>query len=103
MAVNRSLGESSFSLIRRAKAGDRSALDELAGRYLKPLRRWARGRLPASARDGIDTEDIVQDSVVNSLKHLDAFDPRRQGALQAYLRQAIMNRIRDEVRRVQRR
>ena len=97
------LGESSFSLIRRAKTGDAGALDALAGRYLKPLRRWARGRLPAWARDGMDTEDLVQDSVVNSLKHLESFDPRRQGALQAYLRQAIVNRIRDEVRRVQRR
>ncbi len=102
-ATNRPSGESSFSLIRRAKGGDGSALDELLGRYLKPLRRWARGRLPTRARDGMDTEDLVQESVVNSLKHLESFDHRRQGALQAYLRQAIVNRIRDEVRRVQRR
>ena len=71
------LGESSFSLIRRAKTGDAGALDALVGRYLKPLRRWARGRLPAWARDGMDTEDLVQESVVNSLKHLESFDPRR--------------------------
>ena len=30
---------------------------------------------------------------------LDAFEPRHEGALQAYLRQAVMNRIRDEIRR----
>lgn len=103
MPVSRPSGESSFSLIRRAKDGDGGALDELFGRYLKPLRRWARGRLPARARDVMDTEDLVQESVVNSLKHFESFDPRRQGALQAYLRQAIVNRIRDEVRRVARR
>jgi RNA polymerase sigma factor (sigma-70 family) len=103
VTVPRPSGESSFSLIRRAKAGDPGALDALVGRYLAPLRRWARGRLPSRARNGMDTEDLVQESVVNSLKHLESFDPRRQGALQAYLRQAIMNRIRDEVRRVQRR
>lgn len=31
------------------------------------------------------------------------FRPRREGALQAYLRQAVMNRIRDEIRRSRRR
>jgi DNA-directed RNA polymerase specialized sigma24 family protein len=30
---------------------------------------------------------------------MDTFEPRHEGALQAYLRQAVMNRIRDEVRR----
>jgi len=31
---------------------------------------------------------------------MDVFEPTREGALQAYLRQAVMNRIRDEIRRV---
>ena len=31
------------------------------------------------------------------------FEPSREGALQAYLRQAVMNRIRDEIRRTARR
>lgn len=30
---------------------------------------------------------------------MDAFEVRRVGALQAYLRQAVLNRIRDEIRR----
>ena len=34
---------------------------------------------------------------------MDVFEPTREGALQAYLRQAVMNRIRDEIRRVARR
>jgi RNA polymerase sigma-70 factor (ECF subfamily) len=34
---------------------------------------------------------------------MDVFEPTREGALQAYLRQAVMNRIRDEVRRTTRR
>ncbi len=34
---------------------------------------------------------------------MDVFTPEREGALQAYLRQAVMNRIRDEIRRVARR
>jgi RNA polymerase sigma factor (sigma-70 family) len=94
---------SSASLIARAKAGDKGALDRLVARYLKPLRRWARGRLPAWARAGVDTDDIVQDSVVSSLRNLESFDPKRRGALEHYLRTAVMNKIRDQVRKQQRR
>ena len=95
--------ESSVELLERAKAGDSEALDRLLGRYLPRLRRWASGRLPYWARDLSDTEDLVQDTVVRTLKHIDGFQARREGALQAYLRQAVMNRIRDEMRRANRR
>jgi RNA polymerase sigma-70 factor (ECF subfamily) len=72
-------------------------------RCLPALQRWARGRLPAYARDVADTQDLVQETVLHTLNQLHAFQPRHQGALQAYLRQAVANRIRDEIRRVQRR
>jgi RNA polymerase sigma-70 factor (ECF subfamily) len=96
-------GDVTVQLIERARAGDRRALDELFERYIPLLRRWARGRLPKWARRGTDTQDLVQDVVVNTLRQLDTFDASREGALQAYLRQAILNRIRDELRRVTRR
>jgi RNA polymerase sigma-70 factor (ECF subfamily) len=95
--------ESSFELLEQAKAGDADALDRLLGRYLPPLRRWASGRLPRWARDLSDTQDLVQDTVMHALKHLMAFRPQHEGALQAYLRQAVRNRIRDEFRRAHRR
>ena len=37
-----------------------------------------------------------------TLRNLKTFEYRHEGALQAYLRQAVMNRIRDEIRRNQR-
>src|SRR4029450_12597494 len=95
--------ESSVELLERARAGDSDALDRLLERYLPRLRRWASGRLPRGARDLSDTEDLVQDTVIRTLRHIDGFHPQREGALQAYLRQAIMNRIRDELRRAKRR
>jgi RNA polymerase sigma-70 factor, ECF subfamily len=95
--------ESSMELLQRVRAGDVDALDHLLRRYLPALRRWASGRLPRWARDLSDTQDLVQDTVIHSLKHLHAFQPQHDGALQAYLRQAVMNRIRDEIRRVHRR
>ena len=38
--------ESTFQLLERAHAGEVAALDALFARYLKPLQRWASGRLP---------------------------------------------------------
>jgi len=95
--------ESSLTLLARAQAGDAVALDTLIARYLPRLQRWARGRLPDWARDLADTQDLVQETVVKAFKHIDRFEVRGEGALQAYLRQALLNRIRSEIRRVNRR
>jgi len=75
-------------------------VEALLQRCVPRLRRWAHGRLPAAARGGLDTEDVVQESVLHVLGRLDAFEPRHVGAMQAYLRQSVINRIRDEVRRI---
>jgi RNA polymerase sigma-70 factor (ECF subfamily) len=91
--------ESTFSLIERARAGDSEALDLLFARHRKPLQRWASGRLPMWARDIADTEDLVQETLFQTFKRIGDFEPRRVGALQAYLRQAVLNRIREELRR----
>jgi len=94
--------ESSFELLERVRTGDKEALDRLLRRYLPALARWASGRLPRWARDVSDTQDLVQDTLIQALKHLHTFQYQREGALQAYLRQAVMNRIRDEIRRAHR-
>src|SRR5436190_6379982 len=91
---------STADLLQRARHGDKEALNELFSRYLPSLRRWARGRLPKWTRDLRDTDDVVQETLVQTLKHIGSFEPRHEGALQAYLRQALVNRVRDEVRRV---
>ena len=89
-----------IDLLERFKRGDNDAVGLLVERSLPPLRRWARGRLPGWARSLADTQDLVQDAVVRSLPHLKHFEARHPGALQAYLRQAIANHIRDEIRKV---
>ena len=94
--------DSTFELIERAKRGDADAVDRLFARYLPALRRWASGRLPRWTRDLMDTDDLVQETVIRAVKRLEHFEARHEGALQAYLRQAIVNRIRDEVRRSKR-
>ena len=91
--------EPSLELVRRAQKGDGAALDLLLGRYLPRMRRWARGRLPARARLNVDTDDMVQDALIRTCERLGEFEIRGDGALQAYLRQALRNRITDEVRK----
>ncbi|MEO8076326.1 MAG: sigma-70 family RNA polymerase sigma factor [Acidobacteriota bacterium] len=95
--------DSTLELLARVRSGDRDALDQLFARCIPPLRRWARGRLPSAARGALDTQDLVQETVLSSLRRLDQFESRHEGALQAYLRQAVLNRIRDEARRFGRR
>ena len=94
--------ESTLELVVRALAGDRMAVEALLQRCLPALTRWAHGKLPVAARGAIDTGDLVQDAALHALQRLDAFEPRHVGAMQAYLRQSVINRIRDEVRRITR-
>jgi RNA polymerase sigma-70 factor (ECF subfamily) len=92
--------EPTLELVMRAKDGDRMATEALLERCLPQLRRWAHGQLPAAARGSLDTNDLVQDAAMNLLKRLDFFQPQHVGAMQGYLRQSVINRIRDEVRKI---
>jgi RNA polymerase sigma-70 factor (ECF subfamily) len=90
---------SSYALLLRAREGDEDACNELCARYLPRLRRWAHGRLPGWARQHLDTEDIVQDTLMQSVRQLPEFTPRHERAFCAYVSQALRNRLRDAVRR----
>jgi len=89
-------------LVQRAREGDRAALDALCARYLPRLQRWAHGRLPPWARGAVDTQDLVQLTLAQVVRRIDRFEPRHEAAFQAYVRQALLNQIRDEIRRMQR-
>ncbi|MCA9751512.1 MAG: sigma-70 family RNA polymerase sigma factor [bacterium] len=92
-------GETTAYLLDRAQGGDDRALNRLCERLRPRLHRWASGRLPAGARGLTDTEDLVQDALVQTIKRLESFRPEHRGSFFAYLRQAVMNRIRDQIRR----
>ena len=92
--------EPTIELVNRARGGDITAMEALLQRCLPPLKRWAHGRLPAAARGRLDTGDLVQEAALHVLGNLATFEPRHVGAMQAYLRQSVINRICDEVRRI---
>lgn len=94
--------ESSLDLLKRLQSGDAAALERLIQRYRPRMVRWASGRLPAYARDLAETQDLVQDSLVRAFKKIGMIEVRDEGALQAYLRQVLLNAIRMELRRVRR-
>ena len=90
-------------LLLRAREGDRGALDALMARYVPRLRRWASGRLPGFARSLLDTSDLVQETLTRVVEGLGRIEVRGPGGFQAYVRQAVLNRIKDEVRWASRR
>ena len=92
-----------LSLLERARAGDEAALDALVARYRPALVRWARGRLPVWARDLADTDDLVQSALIKTIRNLDSFQPTCEASFQQYLRQAVRNVVRDEIRGARRR
>ena len=95
--------DTSIELVLRARDGDRRALDDLFERYVPALRRWAHGRLPRWTRDMVDTDDMIQDTLIRTMGAVENFEPRGSGALLGYMRRALNNRIVDEVRKAGRR
>lgn len=90
--------DSTVEILDRAQQGDPTALQILIGRATPGVRRWARGRLPSYVRHNGDTEDVVQDAVLQTIKNLPLVRHRTIGGLQAYLRTGVVNRIRDLIR-----
>ncbi len=95
--------ESTRTLLDLIRSGDEAARDRLLRRYLPLLSRWAHGRLPYHARGLADTDDLVQISLVRALNRMESFEYRHEGAFLAYMRQAVLNALREEIRRSSRR
>ena len=93
----------SSQLLRQAQQGDEEAINTLLAYFRPRLRQWASGRLPFWAREITDTSDLVQETLLRTFRRIETIDADRSGGLQAYLRQAVLNAIRDELRRARRR
>jgi RNA polymerase sigma-70 factor, ECF subfamily len=87
----------SVELLARAQRGDEPALNELFARYMPRLQRWAHGRLPAFARGGLDTQDMVQDAIARVVPRLASFEPLHDGGFYGYLRTTVQHRIQDQI------
>lgn len=90
-------------LLERVRAGDDAAREAIVRRYLPELRSWAHGRLPVGSRALADTDDLVQITLLRALNNLERFEYRHEGSLLAYLRHALLNAVRAEIRRTRQR
>ena len=70
MGANRPDVESTQVLLERARAGDIAAVNMLFARHVRPLQRWASGRLPKWARDVSDTDDLVQETLLQTFRRI---------------------------------
>ena len=93
--------EPTASLLRRAQEGDARALGDLIAKFRPRLQRWVHGRLPTHARTIADTDDVVQETLIRTVRNLSRFEVRNDGGLDAYFRRALLNRVREEIRRRQ--
>ena len=85
-------------VVRRSQAGDPDATEALFRYCLPRLTQWARMQMPSVARGYLDAGDVAQDAALRFFTRLAFFEPRSAGEIDAYLRQCVKNRIRDDLR-----
>lgn len=90
---------STAHLLTRIRDGSVEARDQLTRRYLGPLKRFAHGRLPRRSRDLLDTDDLVQMTMIRGIEKAGSIRTAQRGGFFAYLRRILINQVRDEIRR----
>jgi len=94
--------DSTASLLLQVRSGNVAAREALMRRFLPVLTRWAHGKAPGMLRGGVDTDDLVQITLLRALEKMREFEPRRVGAFLSYLRQILKNEMIDQLRKAQR-
>jgi len=90
--------ETTADLLALVRNGDARARDRLFAKFIPVLKRLAHGRMPGCARGVGDTEDLVQVTLRKAFEHMNGFEHRGEGAFLAYLRQIMVNEVRDQAR-----
>lgn len=90
--------DSTVILIRYICGGDARASEILCARYLPILKKWAHGRLPKKVRSLSETDDLVQTTFMRTLRNVGELRLQHPGSFLTYLRNVLLNQIRDELR-----
>lgn len=83
-------------LLEQYRAGDADAINKLYGRYTQRVFAIVRARLGAKLRQRVQSCDIVQEAMLDSLKNLEKFEYASEGAFLKWLTVIVENRIRDQ-------
>ena len=92
--------DTTYEVLQRALRGDSAAKEVLCTRLVPYLRRLATRRLPRWAREGADTDDLVQEAIFRTLARPGYMKDRPD--FRAYLRRALLNAIHDRVEKARR-
>jgi RNA polymerase sigma-70 factor (ECF subfamily) len=84
-----------LELVRRIRAGERDAWDDLYARYHDQLLLTVRLRLGQELRRHLESEDVLQNVALDAFRALPRFEYRGAGSLEAYLRTLVVNELRD--------
>jgi RNA polymerase sigma-70 factor, ECF subfamily len=87
-------------LVVQAQEGDASALDQLCGVYAERVRRIVRFRMGPELRSQLESMDLVQETLIDAVKDLDAFAYSSEGDFLRWLARIVENTIRDNVDRM---
>ena len=90
---------STVTLWQQATAGDRRALELVISRMRPYLRRVWRVRLQQSARHLVETEDLLQESLIRAMKHLPQFQGQSIQDFRNWLHAVFRNLVIDEARK----
>lgn len=91
-----------IDLLRDWRGGDAQALDVLIRRHLDWIRSMVRRRLGDHLRRFDDSQDIVQEALVDALQYGPRFEVSDESAFRALLARIVENNIRDRNRWMQR-
>jgi RNA polymerase sigma-70 factor (ECF subfamily) len=89
------------SLLEKARAGDREALNALAGTYSKVLGFWIFSKLGKRLRTKAGAEDLVQEVLFQAFKGIGGFRGDGEGAFWTWLKTIALRAIRREALRLE--
>jgi len=87
-----------LELVDRIRSGDQEAWNDLDGRIHDDLLFVIRCRLGAGLRTKVESADILQSVVLESMRELPRFAPRDESSLRHFLHVLVANKIRDRAR-----
>jgi RNA polymerase sigma-70 factor (subfamily 1) len=86
----------SSALLRRARDGSASALNDLLDHNAGKLLAFIRLRMGRNLRAHLESHDILNVTMLNALQRINQFEGRGDGSLMAWLAPIALNEIRDQ-------
>lgn len=83
-------------LLQRIRSGESSACNELYEKYALRILSIVRSRLGPQLRQKVESWDIVQEAMLDSLRQIETFEYRNEGAFLNWWSKIVENRIRQQ-------